>query len=52
MPVETVVIVPTSRGVSCGVKALAHLAYASERAVEDALQRFGLALMIVLVRSW
>ena len=35
-----VVIVPTSRGVSCGVKAPRTCAYASERAVEDALQAF------------
>ena len=40
MPVETLVIVPTSRGVSCGAKALARLADSGERAVEDALQDF------------
>ena len=38
MPVATLVIVPTSRGVSCGVNALPHLAYSGKRAVEDALQ--------------
>ena len=38
MPVETLVIVPTSRGVSCGVKASRAWLDAGERAVEDALQ--------------
>ena len=40
MPVDTFVIVPTSRGVSCGVKASRTCAYSSERAVEDTLQAF------------
>ena len=43
MPVETLVIVPTSRGVSCGVKRFARLADAGERVVEDALQAVGSA---------
>ena len=34
MPVAMLVIVPTSRGVSCGAKASSRLAYSSERAVE------------------
>ena len=38
MPVATLVIVPTSRGVSCGVKASRAWLIAGERAVEDALQ--------------
>ena len=38
MPVAMLVIVPTSRGSSCGVKASRDLAHARERAVEDTLQ--------------
>ena len=40
MPVETLVIVPTSRGVSCGVKASRAWLDRGEGAVEDALQAF------------
>ena len=40
MPVDTLVIVPTSRGVRCGAKRSAHLADSGKRAVEDDLQAF------------
>ena len=37
MPVETFVTMPTSRGISCGVKA-SRLTQASERAIEIVLE--------------
>ena len=42
MPVETVVIVPTSRGTSCGTKLSRARLMLDERPVEDALQAFRL----------